>query len=64
MPLLVILGTLLLAGFLLWVVKTAPFVDDAVKPIATWIVIVLVGLWLIVNIFGIANISAIRVGGG
>lgn len=42
--LIVFLGVI---GFLLWAVKAAPFIDAAIKPIITWIVVVLAVLFLL-----------------
>jgi hypothetical protein len=38
---------LLVIGFLLWAVKAAPFVDASIKPIITWVVVVLAVLWVL-----------------
>ena len=61
MSLLAIIGIVLLAGLLIWVIGQLPFIDASMKRIATIIVVVAVALWLISLLFGV-NLGSIRIG--
>lgn len=50
--------TLIVIGFLLWIVQSAPFISADVKPIIRWVVILLCGIWLIMLM-----LSFFRLGG-
>lgn len=45
---------LVVVAVLLWIVKTAPFVDDSMKPFIQWVVLALTALYLLAAVFGAA----------
>jgi len=47
-------------GFVLWAVKSAPFIDASFKPVITWVVIVLVAIWLFSVFFGGGSVNLPR----
>ncbi len=61
MSLLAVVGVILLAGLLIWVIGQLPFIDVSMKKVATIIVVVAVALWVISLLFGV-NLGSIRIG--
>lgn len=46
---------LILVGFTLWVLGSAPFIDAEMKGIIRWVILVLVGFWLLSMLLGYAE---------
>lgn len=64
MPLLHIIGVLLLAGLLVWVINALPFIAAPYKRVASIVVAVVIALWLIALLFGVdlRSLGSTRVG--
>lgn len=53
---LLVIAVLLVVGFVVWLVESAPFVSDALKPVIRWCAIAIGGLFaikLLLEMFGI-----------
>lgn len=48
---------LLLIGFVVWVIESAPFISETIKPFIRWGAIVIGGLFLIKLLFGLFNLE-------
>jgi hypothetical protein len=49
---------LVVAGFVVWLVESAPFISPSVKPVIRWVVLALCGLFAVVvllQLFGVAT---------
>ena len=53
-----ILVVLVLAGFILWAIGRAPFIDAEIKGYIHWVVIVLAGLFLLYFLYCIIMLMA------
>lgn len=50
--------TLVIGGFILWVIESAPFISATVKPFIRWVAYVMIGLFCIavlLQFFGVAS---------
>ena len=61
MSLLAIVGIILLAGLVIWVIGQLPFIDASMKKVATIVIVVAVALYLISLFFGV-NLGSLRIG--
>lgn len=63
MSLIALIVILVIVGVILYMVNTQITMDDKIKRIINWVVIIVVCLWLL-QVFGILpDLNAIRVGG-
>ncbi len=62
MDLISLIVTLVVVGFLLWLVNTYLPMDEKIKRILNIAVVVLVILWLLFSVLGVTNLGSVRVG--
>lgn len=62
MDLISLVITLVVVGVVLWLVNNYVPMDPAIKKVLNIAVVVLVVLWLLLSVLGVANLGAIRVG--
>jgi preprotein translocase subunit SecE len=61
MSLLAVVGIILLAGLLIWVIGQLPFIDPSMKKVATIVIVVAVALWIISLFFGV-DLGSVHLG--
>ncbi len=62
MSLIDLIIVLVLAGFVLWLVSIAPFIEATMKKIIHGVVILFVILWLLAQLGFLDSLRAIRIG--
>lgn len=62
MDLISLIITLVVVGVVLWLVNNYVPMDPAIKKVLNIAVVVLVVLWLLLSVLGVANLGSVRVG--
>lgn len=62
MSLLQLVGLIVVAGFAVWAIMKAPFIDADFKAVAKWIIIVAVGVVVLSHFVPMGTLTGIRVG--